>query len=84
MQIVLIWCSLTAIIRDAGFQQELIESRFMKNMSKHVKLNLLAATIAGVFSANAMSATDPEALAAAIAKQEAERLNLSDSVVRLK
>ncbi|WP_374702319.1 hypothetical protein [Shewanella sp. GutCb] len=53
----------------------------MKNMSKHVKLNILAATIATVFSANAMSATDPEVLAAAIAKQEAE---LTELKVQLK
>ncbi|PKG57847.1 hypothetical protein CXF82_07630 [Shewanella sp. GutDb-MelDb] len=50
-------------------------------MSKHVKLNILAATIATVFSANAMSATDPEVLAAAIAKQEAE---LTELKVQLK
>ncbi|ACJ30717.1 Conserved hypothetical signal peptide protein [Shewanella piezotolerans WP3] len=55
----------------------------MKNMSKHVKLNLLAATIAGVFSASAMSATDPEALAAAIAKQEAELVALKGQLKEL-
>lgn len=53
----------------------------MNNMSKHVKLKILAATIATVFSANALSATDPEVLAAAIAKQETE---LNELKVQLK
>ncbi|GIU05797.1 MULTISPECIES: hypothetical protein [unclassified Shewanella] len=55
----------------------------MKSFSKHAKLNMLAMTIASVFSANAMSATDPEALADAIAKQEAELTALKTQLQQL-
>ncbi|MCL1146263.1 OprO/OprP family phosphate-selective porin [Shewanella marinintestina] len=55
----------------------------MKSISKHAKLNVLAIAIASVFSANAMSATDPEALAAAIAKQEAELTALKSQLQQL-
>ncbi|MCL1049618.1 hypothetical protein L2755_08305 [Shewanella abyssi] len=52
-------------------------------MYRHVKLNILAATIASIFSANAMSATDPEVLAAAIAKQETELTELKAQLKEL-
>ncbi|MGS0726752.1 hypothetical protein ACVBKF_11205, partial [Shewanella sp. 0m-11] len=55
----------------------------MKSISKHTKLNMLAIAIASVFSTNAMSATEPEALAAAIAKQEAELAGLKTQLLQL-
>ncbi|MGS0683295.1 hypothetical protein ACVBIL_19335 [Shewanella sp. 125m-7] len=55
----------------------------MKSISKHAKLNVLAIAIASVFSTNAMSATEPEALAAAIAKQEVELAALKTQLLQL-
>lgn len=55
----------------------------MKNMFKHGKLNLLAVTVAGLFSAQAMSATDSQALAAAIAQQEKQLMALKSQLEAL-
>ncbi|GIU28345.1 porin [Shewanella sp. MBTL60-007] len=55
----------------------------MKSISKHAKLNMLALAIACAFSSSAVSASDPEALAAAIAKQEAELTALKTQLQQL-
>lgn len=55
----------------------------MKSISKHAKLNMLALAIACAFSNSAVSASDPEALAAAIAKQEAELTALKAQLQQL-